>query len=423
MAKKILILLSVLFMSIFAFGKLHNIYIGYNYDFLYYNQSFKSINGHYLYIGYNSGNIPLKIQLGTQNNLQFSGLISTFAKLGKFSLEPYLKYNNDFSIGIMINYSNFYFNYTLNKNNNQIFGVGLNIPVIKFGKDIVSYIESPDYIYNIAGEKVNIRLTAKTQNDVAENVDIFYSINNKDIVYIGKTNQFGEIYLKLPKIHESGKYKINIYAGNKAKKMKTIILKVQPAKVTNISFDFDKKSIFTDNQNILHIRNIKVYDKFSNEIKNYEIKFIKFKVLGDSKEVKYSYLDNTVILEPFGESGSYDLYYEVNVNGKYINGIKKIVVKNNPKNISDIKIDIEYLGREKSSGLFKIKIPEIYFLNSEKEYINSFFVYYNNKKVDIKNNIFKVPLNENFPQNIIFKVDINYYNYSKTIKKVLTITN
>ncbi|SHE27298.1 hypothetical protein SAMN02745164_00036 [Marinitoga hydrogenitolerans DSM 16785] len=419
--KKYLFLILIIFITYLTFGRVNNIYIEYNYDFWEYGNNSTLTNIHSLYLGYDFGNIPLKLQIGSQNDLQFSSIISTFASFGKIYIEPYLKYTSEFSLGIKMNYSHFYLNYYLNKNLKQILGIGFNIPLLKFGKDDISYIKSENHIKATAGKKIKIKLIAKSENFPSENVDIYYNINDGKKFYAGKTNAFGEIELILPIIYKTGNYKINIFNGENL--IKQISLDIYPDEPYKVNIDFNKDIIFTDNQEILKIRNIRVFDKYSNMIKNIDIQFINFKFLGDYKKIKYSYLDNTLILDPFKKSGMYNLYFEVNINGKYINGIKTITVKNNPKDIEKIEFDITYLGKEGNYAVFEIKKPNIIFLNSQNEYIDNFFIYYKNKKILIKNNRFKISINDNFPNEFIFDTEIKYYNYNSIIQKKVIINN
>ncbi|WP_129408833.1 hypothetical protein [Marinitoga lauensis] len=416
--KKVLTLI-IIILSIISFGRLNNIFINYDYDFFKYDSSFTSINMHSIYVGYDFGNIPLKLQVGSSLNFQPSGIISTFANFGKLYVEPYIKYDSMYSIGIKAKLYNFYLNYNLNKNMTQYFGIGLSIPIIKFGEDKILYIKSPDYLKIRAGEKENIKLIATYNTFFSENINIFYSINNEKIIYAGKTNEFGEIKITIPAIYKAGKYNISIFANKN--KVKDIHLEVLPDKPFKISFDFDKNILFTDNEYLLRIKNIKVYDKYSNEIKKYNIKFWNFKILGDYREINYSYLNNSLILEPFKNPGIYDLYFETNVNEKYINGIKTIEIENNPKNIKKININIDYLGKERNYAVFEVKNPTILFSNAQEKVINNFRIYHNKEKIKIYKNRFKVPINENFPQSYTFEIECMYYNYNSIIKKIINV--
>ncbi|WGS64186.1 hypothetical protein [Marinitoga aeolica] len=416
--KKILTLIMIVF-SIISFGRLNNIFINYNYDFFKYDNSFIPTNIHSFYAGYDFGNVPLKLQVGSYSNLQPTGIISTFARFGKLYIEPYIKYDSMYSIGVMARLYNFYLNYNLNKNMIQYFGIGLSMPIIKFGKDKVFYINGPNYLEIPAGKKENIKLIATYNNLFSENVNIFYSINDEEKVYAGKTNEFGEIKITIPAIYKAGKYSLSIFADNN--KVKEIQLNILPEEPSKVSFDFDKNVIFTDNEYLLKLKNIKVYDKYSNEIKKYNIKFWKFKILGDYREINYSYLNNSLILVPFKNAGIYDLYFETKVNDKYINGIKTIEIKNNPKNIKKIDVKINYLGKEGNYAIFEIKNPKILFSNAQEKIINNFGIFYNKEKIQIYKNKFKVPINENFPKTYIFEIECTYYNYNSIIKKTINI--
>ncbi|GAB6188744.1 hypothetical protein JCM30566_04830 [Marinitoga arctica] len=416
--KKVILSTIVLLFNLIIFSRLNNIYIDYSYTF--YNNN-NNNNFHSLYLGYNLGNIPLKIQFGTQNDFQFIGVISAYTNINNLYIEPYIKYTKDFSLGFKFSINHLYFDYNVNKFMTNIFGLGFYFPIIKFGEDIGSYVISKNYIKETVGNDIKIKMFVKNKGVPAENIEIFYTLNNSDKLYIGKTNEFGEITLKLSNITKSGIYKVKIF--NSDKKIKEIILELLPDEPYRVSFSFDKDFIFTDNEEIIKIKNINIYDKYNNEIYNYNIRFINFKILGIPEQIKYSYLNNSLIFQPFKEKGEYNLYYEINVNNKYLNGLKKIIVKNNPKNIIKSNVDINYIGNENNYMIFEIKKPEIYFSNSTKDYADRYFIYFNNKRINIKNGRFKIPIEGNFSKTVNFEVSVGYYNFSTVINKNINIKN
>lgn len=417
MKKKIILILIILLFNLIIFSRLNNLYIDYTYEF-------NNDVPHSLYLGYDFGNIPLKIQIGSQNDFQFSALLSTFANIKKLYIEPYVKYAKyakELSVGFKFSLNHIYFNYNINKLKKSTFGAGFYLPLIRFGKDTATYVESKSYIKEVVGNDIKINMIVKDKGFVSENINIFYTLNDSDKIYAGKSNDLGEIKLKISNITKAGLYKLKIFDSNK--KIKEITLELLPDKPYKVSFDFDKNFIFTDNEELLKIKDIRVYDKYNNEIDNYDIKFMDFKILGSLKKIQYSYLNNYLILSPFKESGKYDIYYEIEIDGIYLNGLKSIVVKENPKNIVKIDVNINYLGNENNYMVFEIKRPDIYFSNSNIECAERFFVYLNEKRLNIRNGKVKIPIEQNLSKNLKFEVSVEYYNFSTTVYKKVDIVN
>lgn len=399
---KNLILIIIIFISASVYGKLNNIFIAYSY----YNNEQST-----MFLGYDLD--LLKIKIGSQFDFQFSSELSIpFYYSSKFVLEPYFNYSSFKSLGIKLGYENLSFRYNYSKKYGNLFGFDFEIPIIKFGKDSVSTIKSKDNIKIVAGNELSIKLMAKTKNSrPAENINLFYNINDLDLLYIGKTNSYGELELNIDYITKSGSYIINIYDNNKTL-LKKIRLEVVPSLPDSIKFDFDKEMIYTEEDNFIKIKNLKVFDRYNNEIINPDIKFLEFKFIGNDMDINYTYLNDSLIVESIEKSGIYEIYYKSEIDNKIISGTKKIIVENNPKNIKEVKTNIKYIGSDSGYAIFKIEIPKITFLNSEVIESKKFFVYSNNQKIELENNIFKIPLNE-IPDKFI--VDVYYYNYLKTV--------
>ncbi|KAF2955666.1 hypothetical protein [Marinitoga sp. 38H-ov] len=390
-------LILMLFIPVYTLT--NNIFI--NFD--YYNNNLSNI-----YLGYDLE--FLKIKIGSQHDFQFSGGISIPFYYNNYVIEPYYNYSSFNSLGIKLGYKNFSIKYNYSKKNGSIYGIDFEMPIIKFGKDEIAFLESKDNIKVIAGERLLIKLIARTRNNrPAQNIDLFYTLNDSDMIYMGKTNMYGEAWFS-NNITKSGNYIVNIYSNRKL--IKKIKLEVIPSFPNNITFDFDKDKIYTNEENLIKIKNIKVYDKYNNEIKNFNMKFFEFNFVGNIKDINFSYLDNTLLIEPFDKSGVYEIYYKAEINKKIIYGIKKIKVENNPKNIADIRVYINYIGKDSNYAIFKIEKPKIIFLNSEIIQAEKYFVYSNNERVEVKNGIFKIPLDK-IPEKFI--VDVYYNNYLKTI--------
>lgn len=411
--KKIIILMLFLSIFVLSFAKLNNVYIGYNN--IVYSTLESSLNTNELYIGYNFGNIPLKIQAGGSTNLQSFIMVMSYLNFNDFYINPYLKYRKNFSLGFLAEFKNFGINYNISKNFVQTVGFNISFPIIKFGKDVASSIICPNSINSIAGKDIKLRIKLKNDFYPAENVDVFYNIDNNKTVYAGKTNNNGEIIINTPILKKAGNHIINIYANNINNIMKKINVYVKPNLPQKISILFDKDYIYTSNQNILKIKEIKIFDDYSNIIKNYNLKFIDFKLIGDYKDIKYSYLDGIITLDPIEKPGIYKLYYEAIVNNTLLSGITDITVKNNPKDITNVKTSISYIGTEKNYAVFKISNPKIIFSNLSEEYAENYYLYFDNQKIKIDNNKFKLPLNNNFEKKYNFKVIVYYQNFIKTL--------
>ncbi|NUU95429.1 hypothetical protein XO10_03840 [Marinitoga sp. 1135] len=408
-----------LILGIVIFGRLSNIYTEYDYTF--YSKDIVNPNMHLLHIGFDGGNIPLNIGGGFlyDNNFYPQITVGSMMVLKSVYLEPYFRYifNKGVYTGINLRYKNLLFFSDIYKEDkiNVSFGFGLKFSLIKFGNENFTYIDTPDNISVIAGRKISFYVKAYNKTVPAEGIHVFYSINNNEKVYSGKTDENGMLKIWIPPVFKSGEYTINIFVEDKEVRMKEIILRVFPDRVYSLKIEFDKDIIYTEIPEILHIKSLKMYDKYGNLIEMPELDFLSFKVLGDYREIKYSYLDNTVFLNEFKNSGEYTIVYSAEIEGKEIAGSSKIKVIDNPKNISNTSVEIEFLGYNNDYAEFLLKNPRIYFWNSESVQPESVSVFYNGKKVYIKNNRFRVFLKDNLKKKVQFDVEFFYCNFYNTI--------